>query len=147
MFTGNVTIFYTAMINNFIQTGKWPYRLIRFAQGWGHCNNIGASKCYRPFISSTLLLHGSRQNERAVTILVVSHIVVYCLPINIIIISMCILYECVHAFFERQKKKSKTNNYIIQHWLEIYKMILRPAWRPKIPRDFSIHSEKFVMYK
>lgn len=67
MFTGGVTI-YTAMINNFIQTGNQPYRLIRFAQGWGHCvSNIGASKCYRPFISSMLLLRGSRQDERAVT--------------------------------------------------------------------------------
>jgi len=60
MFTGNVTI-YTAMINNFIQTGNRPYRLIRFVQGWGHsiCN-IGASKCYRPFIGSMLLVRGSR---------------------------------------------------------------------------------------
>jgi hypothetical protein len=67
MFTGNVTI-YTAMINNFIQTGNLPYRLIRFVQGWGHCVcNIGDSKCYRPFISSTLLVRGSRQNEYAVT--------------------------------------------------------------------------------
>jgi len=67
MFTGNVTI-YTAMINNFIQTGNRPYRLIRFVQGWGHsiCN-IGAWKCYRPFISSMLLVRGSRQNECAVT--------------------------------------------------------------------------------
>jgi len=78
MFTGNVTIIYTAMINNFIQTGKWPYRLIRFVQGWGHCvRNIGASKCYRPFISSTLLLHRSRQNERAVTI-----IILYCCTLS-----------------------------------------------------------------
>lgn len=92
MFTGNVTI-YTAMINNFIQTGNRPYRLIRFVQGWGHsiCN-IGASKCYRPFISSMLLVRGSRQNEYAVTNTNLLFTYKYYINTRILYMSILLLY-------------------------------------------------------